>query len=28
LLGDTVELTVDSEGRVVLPEGLLRHAWA
>jgi MraZ protein len=26
LLGDTVELTVDSEGRVVLPEGLLRHA--
>lgn len=26
LLGDTVELTIDSEGRVVFPEDLLRHA--
>ena len=26
LLGDTVELTLDSEGRVGLPEGLARHA--
>jgi MraZ protein len=25
-LGDTIELTMDSEGRVVLPEMLLRHA--
>jgi len=26
LLGDTVELTIDTEGRVVLPESLMRHA--
>jgi MraZ protein len=25
-LGDTIDLTMDSEGRVVLPEMLLRHA--
>lgn len=25
-LGDTIELTLDSEGRVVLPEMLIRHA--
>ena len=26
LLGDTVELSLDAEGRVGLPEGLMRHA--
>jgi MraZ protein len=26
LLGDTIDLTLDSEGRIALPESLLRHA--